>query len=296
MSRSFATQQPFFVVQFGLNDIFPILFTEINMPKSLSTSPSLAHFIDCLAKIPDPRSKRGVTYPFSTILGITFLGLIGNARTPAEIARWSKTHFKTLKTFLRFGRPRAGKVSAPCDNTFIRIWRKLSYDDLQKAYASFLNAILSDTAIIGAVDGKTAKQTKDEDGNPLQMLNVFAHKLKLHLASWSINGDKTNEPSCLEKHLGELFTMYPFLKLLTGDAIYAQRPLLKAIQDYNRDYLFQVKDNQPKVMAKLKESFKDAPKQKPDDYREIPIDALPPKSYDRRVGKKRGALRFAVFG
>ena len=32
------------------------------------------------------------------------------------------------------------------------------------------------------------------------------------------------------KHLEELFEMYPCLKLLTGDAIYAQRPLLEPQQ------------------------------------------------------------------
>ena len=51
------------------------------------------------------------------------------------------------------------------------------------------------------------------------------------------HGDKTNEPGCLKNHLAELFTMYPCLQLLTGDAIFAQRPLLTAIQEYHRDYL-----------------------------------------------------------
>jgi hypothetical protein len=258
-------------------------------------NPSLSHFVECLNQVPDPRSRRGVSHPFPTILAVTFLGLIANVSTPAEIARWAKQHFKTLKTFLTFGTIK-GKTRAPCDNTFTRVWRKLSYDDLQNAFAEFLNTILGDTAIIGAVDGKTAKQTKDEDGNPLLMLNVFAQKLKLHLASWSVDGDKTNEPGCLKKHLKELFTMYPGLKLLTGDAIYAQRPLLEAIQEYQRDYLFQVKENQPNVLAKLKETFKDAPQQEPDDTQEISIDLPTQKLHDRRVDKKRGLLRYAVCG
>jgi hypothetical protein len=97
------------------------------------------------------------------------------------------------------------------------------------------------------------------------MLNVFAHTLKLHLASWNVRGDKTNEPSCLKKHLEELFSMYPCLKLLTGDAIFAQRPLLEALQKYNCDYLFQVKENQPKILEKMKVIFKDAEHQQPND-------------------------------
>jgi hypothetical protein len=109
------------------------------------------------------------------------------------------------------------------------------------------------------------KDAKDAEGNPILMLNVFAQQLKLHLASWEVHGDKTNEPGCLMKHLEELFTMYPCLKLLTGDAIFAQRPLLEALQEYERDYLFQVKGNQPKILAKMKVIFKDAEHQEPND-------------------------------
>ena len=62
---------------------------------------------------------------------------------------------------------------------------------------------------------------------------------------------------------------------------------------------------QPKVLAKLEEAFKDAPAQEPDVYEEIVIDDAPPqqnvqkrkvKSYDRKVNKKRGLLRYAACG
>jgi hypothetical protein len=135
---------------------------------------------------------------------------------------------------------------------------------------------MQDTTLIAPVDGKTAKQTKDEEGQPIPMLNVFAQTLKLPLASWQVHGnDKTNEPGCLKEHLEELFAMYPCLQLLTGDAIFADRHLLKAIREYQRDYLVQVKDNQPRVIKKRKEVFHEATKE---------------TSYDddRRVDKKRG--------
>ena len=249
--------------------------------------------------MPDPRSKQGTCHPANTLLALVLLGLLANVSTPAEIARWTKRHFKKLAPFLTFGVIK-GKTRTPCDNTLTRLLKKLSLKDLQNAFAEFVNAILSDTFIVAAVDGKAAKQTKDENGDPILMLNVFAQKLKLHLASWNVQGDKTNEPGCLKKHLEELFTMYPCLKLLTGDAIFAQRPLLTALQEYHCDYLFQVKDNQPKVHAKMKEVFKDVSHQEPDDCVEI-VDAPPqkkkkPKSHDRKVNKKRGLWRYAVSG
>jgi hypothetical protein len=65
-------------------------------------SSSLAHFVLCLKKVPDPRSKRGVSHSFRTILAPVFLGLLGNVTTLADIERWTKLHFKQLKKFLRF--------------------------------------------------------------------------------------------------------------------------------------------------------------------------------------------------
>jgi hypothetical protein len=234
----------------------------------MSTLPSapdaLALFAHCLKKVPDPRSKQGTSHPCSTLLAVVLLGLLAKVSTPAEIARWTKRNFPKLSKVLRFGRIK-GELRSPCDNTFTRLLKKLSLADLQNAFADFINALLQDTTLVAAVDGKAAKQMKDENDDPILMLNVFVHKLKLHLASWNVQGDKTNEPGCLKKHLEELFSMYPFLKLLTGDAIYAQRPLLEALQEYHCDYLFQVKDNQPKILAKMKVIFKDAEHQEPDD-------------------------------
>jgi hypothetical protein len=259
------------------------------------TPHALSLLQQCLQSVPDPRPKKGTTHLFHTILAVLLLGLLANRKNLAEIQRWSEHHFEQLQRFLRF-RYWKGKRRVPHAITLARILRKLSLADLQNAFATFINAIINDTFIIAAVDGKAAKQMKDDDGNPILMLNVFAQTIKVHLASWNVRGDKTNEPACLKNHLQYLFEMYPCLKLLTGDAIFAQRPLLEAIREYERDYLVQVKDNQPKVHAKLKEIFADAPRQKPDDYLEIADDSsLPPgtkkKSYDREVNKKRGLWR-----
>lgn len=242
----------------------------------MSESAPLEIFVRCFKKVPDPRSKRGVSHPFPTILAVVLLGLLANVSTPTEIARWAKLHFSQLKQFLRFR-----KTGTPGRTTLSRTLRKLSLDDLQQAFAEFLNGILDDSPIAAAVDGKAAKQMQDENGDPILMLNVFAQNLKLHLASWSVRGDKTNEPGCLKQHLEELFTMYPCLKLLTGDAMYAQRPLLEAIQEYHRDYLVQIKENQGKTLEQMTLVFEDAPQQKPSDV---------------QVDKKRGPLRFAACG
>ena len=95
------------------------------------------------------------------------------------------------------------------------------------------------------------------------MLNVFLQRAKLTLDQWSIGGDKTNEPGSLKNHLSELLAAYPALRLLTGDAIYAQRPLLEMLKTEDCDYLFQIKANQPDVLDALHACFANAAQLRP---------------------------------
>jgi len=71
--------------------------------------------------------------------------------------------------------------------------------------------------------------------------------------------------------------------------MFAQHPSLEALKPYHCDYLFQAKDNQPKVHAKMKGIFKDAALQEPDGCLEIFEDIppqKPPKSQNCKVDKK----------
>ena len=45
------------------------------------------------------------------------------------------------------------------------------------------------------------------------------------------------------------------LQLITGDAIFAQRPLIKLIRSLGKDYLLQVKSNQPDTLDALENCF-----------------------------------------
>jgi hypothetical protein len=222
---------------------------------------SLSALADAVASLIDPRSKQGVSHPYHGMLVLVLIGLIAQIPYISRIQRWSKKHWSTLRDPLNFKRN-----SPPHATTLARALAKTSVADFQRAFAEFLKIILADdhNFIAAAVDGKVAKQMKNADGDPILMLNIFAHNIKVTLLSYDVKGDKTNEPSCLKMHLEELFTMYPFLKLLTGDAIFAQRPLLEALQEYECDYLFQVKANQPEILDATKVCFADVDPEKPD--------------------------------
>jgi hypothetical protein len=210
--------------------------------------------LDSFSAVADPRQRRGVRHPFSAILGLALLGLLCRQTEFAAIERWAKQHWHLLRYPLGFTR---GKP--PHATTLSRTLAKFSLEEFQAAFSSWLQAIVADETLIVAVDGKTSKQGLNPQGNPLQMLHVFAQDLKVCLAQWPLAGDKLTEPEVLKAHLEELFEKYPALRLFTGDAIYAQRNLAELIVDSGHDYLFQIKANQPDILDAAQTSLGSLP-------------------------------------
>lgn len=195
------------------------------------------------AQVTDPRRRQGTRHPLASILALVFLGLLGRIREMAVLQRWAETNWGQLREPLGFDRD-----DPPHATTISRVLSRCTVSELATAFYAWLReVVLPDQPLTAAVDGKTSCQGMDTDGQPVQLLTVFVHDLKLVLAQWSVRGDKTNEPGALRLHLAELLRDYPQLSLLTGDAIFAQRPLAEALVAENCDYLLQIKDNQKDI-------------------------------------------------
>ena len=167
----------------------------------------------------------------------------------AHIALFARMHWPALKEplgFLRNHPPHATTIS--------RTLAGVPYEQLQGALTGWVARVVADQEVNASVDGKWAKQSEDANGNPLVMVNVLAHDLKLCLAQWPAS-EKQYEPGVLGKQLGRLFENYPGLGLLTMDALYAERDLCQAIVSHGRDYLARIKGDQPEVLAALADGF-----------------------------------------
>ena len=131
---------------------------------------TLSHLSQVFSQITDPRSKHGTYQPSAGILALTFLGLLAGQNYFTHICRWAKNHWKTLKEPLGF------KTKKPPDRTTIsRLLAQISLTEIQEAFAVFLSQLLQETSLTATVDGKVSQQILDEDGEVLQMLNVFVH-------------------------------------------------------------------------------------------------------------------------
>ena len=135
----------------------------------------------CLEQIPAPRKARGVRHPFQAILRLTLLGLIGGQTTMAHIAWYGQLHWPELKEALGFVRD-----DAPHATTISRTLAGVSLAQLQQALLCWVEGMAPASGVNAAVDGKWAKQSTDVAGNPLAMVNVLAHDLKLCLAQWPL--------------------------------------------------------------------------------------------------------------
>src|SRR4029077_1938826 len=178
---------------------------------------------------------------------LVFLGMLARIREMAVLVRWADAHWEELKPALG-----SDREHPPNATTISRGLAGCTLEDFWPLFATWLRQVaLSDEPIAVAVDGKTVCQGLDAQGNPVQLLTVFAHQLKLVLGQWSVTGEKTNEPTVLKRHVAQLLEAFPMLALITGDAIYAQRPLVEVLTDSKCDYLLQIKANQPDVLDAL---------------------------------------------
>jgi len=220
-------------------------------------------------RLTDPRARRGVRHPFPALLALTFLGLLCRQADFATLARWARAHWALLAGPLGFTRPRA-----PHATTLSRAAAGFSLAEFQRAVCDWLAGLVADRdGLTAAVDGKTSKQARGAGGDPLHLLNVFVHELRVCAAAWPVGPDQRTEPDVLKAHLADLFAAWPGLRLLTGDAAFCQRPLARAILDHGRDYLLAVKDNQPDLREACATAFAGAT----------------PETADATAAEKRGA-------
>jgi len=220
----------------------------------------LSTLVDAFRQIDDPRKARGIRHPFSSILTLTFLGLLCRETDMACLQRWAQDHWGVLKDALGFT-----TTNPPHATTLSRTLAKFSLEQFRSAFACWLVSVPEATqAVVAAVDGKTSKQGRDAQGEPIHMLNVFAHQVNLSLAQFAVTDGKPTEPQALKEGLKELLEHYPFLQLFTADALFTQRPLAKVILAAGRDFLFTVKDNQPDLLEAIQTSLGDVTGRPPD--------------------------------
>jgi hypothetical protein len=201
--------------------------------------------LEAFGRVPDPRHARGVRHPLPSILARCVVAMLSGRQNLTQIHRFGKDHPEVLAALgLRSRR-------SPVTTTLSSLLGLTRVGQLQEALAEWFCGLFRAARVggaVAAVDGKASRAAG------VHVLNVFA--LDLRAAIWQCEvGEKANEIVALRQALAKMLEKYPFLMILTGDAMFAGNPLCSEIIERGRHYLFQVKGDQKHLREKMELVF-----------------------------------------
>ena len=202
-----------------------------------------------LLQIADRRKRRGCRYALALILLLIVLAKMGGEDKPNGIAEWARARAALFVKAFGLSRP-----ALPCANTYRHTLGQLvAAEDLEAHVQRFLaqlpGPVQGDQI---ALDGKTLRGTiPTGDSQGLHLLAAYGPAHSLVLKQVAVDG-KENEISAAPRVLEALDLPG---KIISGDAMFAQRGLSQQVVAGGGDYIWTVKDNQPQLRGDIEELF-----------------------------------------
>jgi predicted transposase YbfD/YdcC len=197
-----------------------------------------------LAKMADPRHRRGVRHRLVVILGLAVCAVLAGARSFTAIAEWAAD--ADAGTLARLGV--TGPV--PSESTFRRTLQRLdadAFDELAGQWAAQRTAPGPKARRVIAVDGKTLRGSGHGDEDSRHLLAAFDHARGVVLGQVEV-GAKTNEIPLFSTLLDRIDIAGA---VITADALHAQRDHATYLAGRGAGYLLIVKRNQPNLYGQL---------------------------------------------
>jgi hypothetical protein len=209
-------------------------------------------------QVPDPRSRRGRSYPLPPILALLVLGMLLGRRSLTAIAQLVDDYGPELALALGFPRARVPTVSNLCKllprldtaavEAVLTAWVADCTRDLPPMPSATPQAPAPPTpSLLVNLDGKTVRGSARPSAElpGVHLVSAFAPRVQAVLAQFRVDS-KTNEPKAALQLL-KILPPRPGGYLFTGDAIFCQTEVCQAIHDRGDHYLLTVKDNQPSL-------------------------------------------------
>jgi len=197
-----------------------------------------------LARVTDPRHRRGVRYRLAVILGLAVCAVLAGARSFTAIAEWAAD--ADAETLAKLGVTGA----VPSESTFRRTLQRLdadAFDDLAGRWAAQRTAPGPGRRRVIAVDGKTLRGSGHGEENGRHLLAAFDHAHGVVLGQVEV-GAKTNEIPLFSTLLDRIDITGA---VITADALHAQRDHATYLARRGAQHLLIVKRNQPGLHAQL---------------------------------------------
>jgi predicted transposase YbfD/YdcC len=196
----------------------------------------------------DPRKARGKRYSLVTLLVIIFLGKLCGQDRPVEIADWARNHAEEIVELLQLPRK-----WMPHHNTIRRVYQNIlteaEFDQMAQEYSQQEHAGRREVL---ALDGKTLRGTgisghKEHD----HILSLYGVESQHVLAQAKVDR-KENEITAAPRVLEQVDVSG---KVVTGDALLAQRTISGQIIAQKGDFIWPIKDNHPRLLSDIEKLF-----------------------------------------
>ncbi len=202
-----------------------------------------------LQNLTDRRDPRGVRYPLSVALAFVILAKLAGEQEPRGIAQWVALRKELLTQALRFERD-----TTPAAITYSRILgQAVVVTQLQQAVSRFLlsNSQASQAVEINLDDKALRGTIRAGQRQGLHLLAAYLPDAGVVLMQVEV-GSKDNEIAAAPRLLKSVDLQG---KIITGDAMFAQRELSRQVIEAGGDYVWSVKENQPSLRSDIEALF-----------------------------------------
>ena len=229
----------------------PLAF-EIN-PSSEGVVFDLGSLFEALCTLEDQRDARGLRYRLVTVLVFLILAKLAGENHLRGITQWVRARAVLLAGFLALA-----KVQAPHATTYSRILgRAVDIGEFEQICQEFFaRPPGAGTSVHIVLDGKTMRGTIPAGrSHGVHLLAAFLPQEGWVLFQVEV-GNKENEIPAAHRIVKALDLRG---KIITGDALLAQRDLSLEIVQAGGDYLWTIKDNQPETHHDIERLFAPEP-------------------------------------
>ena len=217
------------------------------MSSSPITVPDRAEeLLKLLARVPDPRDPRGVRYQLAGVLAVAVSAVLAGARSFAAIGEWaSDLSLDRLDSL--------GLSAAPEESTLRKLFARLDVAalDRQLGVLAWTRTGQVEGRRVIAIDGKTVRGARTTQVPAPHLVAGLDHATGVVLGQVAVAARSNEIPAVRDLLVG--FDPADLRGcVITLDAMHTQTDTADLILTTGADYLFTVKANQPRLLARLK--------------------------------------------
>ncbi len=208
----------------------------------------MAHIQAHFNALPDPRVVGRSHHKLLDIISIALLALICGAEGWSDMEEFGQARYQWLRTFLEL------PCGIPTDDTFRRLFSKLSPQAFEQAFCSWTQALAG--ALLGkgvCIDGKSLRGSADKAAKKPMLHLVHAWVRDNHLLLAQVQtAAKSNETAAIPQLL-QLLDLAG--AVVTIDAAGCQKNIAAQIIEQKADYVLSLRDNHPTFHQEVLDYF-----------------------------------------